>query len=361
MPTLPRQARSTTRTTAADPRWARVLARDVSADGEFWYAVKTTGVFCRPSCPSRPARPENVTFHATPADARVAGYRPCKRCRPEAPADLRQPQAARVAEACRLISAAGDKPRLETLAAQVGMSPFHFHRVFKATLGITPRAYAEAVRAERLRGQLAAGADVLTAALEAGFNSTSRLYDKAGSFLGMSPSNYRAGGTHMEIRYALGACSLGQFLVACTDRGICAILLGDTQKELKEELTARFPKAHKLAADSVLESVVREVAKLIETPAAGLGLPLDVRGTAFQQRVWEHLRRIPSGTTTTYTELARAIGAPAAVRAVASACAANPVAIAIPCHRVIRQDGELAGYRWGLARKQRLLARERGQ
>lgn len=350
---------STTQALAAtvmnDPRWAAVVAR---ADGDFLYSVKTTGVYCRPSCAARQPRPENVAFHASVADAERAGFRPCKRCKPDQP-PLRERQAAQVAALCRLIEQSSEEPSLEQLASHVGLSAFHVHRLFKAVTGVTPKAYASAQRADRVRAKLGEGAGTITEALyDAGYGSSGRFYEQAGELLGMSPKRYRAGGVDVEIRFAIGECSLGAVLVAASDRGVCAILLGDDPDELAHDLERRFPRAALVGADAAFEQLVATVVGLIETPRVGVELPLDVRGTAFQQRVWQALRQIPAGSTASYTEIASAIGAPRSVRAVAGACAANPLAVAIPCHRVARTDGGLSGYRWGVERKRALLDRE---
>lgn len=343
--------------TLGDPRWAAVVARDPRADGSFVYSVRSTGVYCRPSCGARRARPENVSFHASREEAEAAGFRPCRRCRPDQPG-LAEEHAARITAACRRIEAAEEPPRLAELAREAGLSPYHFHRLFKALTGLTPRAYGAARRAQRLRAGLADSATVTEALFEAGYGSSGRFYASAGAVLGMSPSRYRAGGAAAEIRFAVGQCSLGAILVARSQRGLCAIALGDDPEALVRDLQDRFPRARLLGGDGDFEQLVARVVGFVEAPALGLDLPLDVRGTAFQQRVWQALQAIPPGRTATYSEIARHIGAPAAVRAVAGACAANPLAVAIPCHRVVRQDGGLAGYRWGVARKAALLARE---
>lgn len=338
--------------------WAAVLARDRSADGKFLYAVRTTGVYCRPSCAARRPRRENVAFHPTPAAAERAGFRPCKRCRPERPAAPDR-QAATVTALCRLIESSDEAPRLESLARAAGLSLFHTQRLFKAVTGVTPRAYAAAHRARRLKAQLDTPATVTDAIHGAGYSSSGRFYDSAHQPLGMTPTKYRLGGANLDIRFAIGQCSLGAVLVAATARGVCAILLGDDPEELAHELERRFPRANLLGGDAAFEGLVAQVVALVERPSAPALLPLDIRGTAFQQRVWQALRAIPPGTTTSYAALARAIGAPTACRAVAGACGANPVAVVIPCHRVVRTDGGLSGYRWGVERKRALLDRER--
>ena len=343
--------------TLADPRWLAVQARDAHADGSFFYSVRSTGVYCRPSCAARPARPENVAFHATAAEAERAGFRPCKRCRPDQPS-LAQQQAAIVTAACRLIEQAETAPMLEQLAQPSGLSPFHFHRVFKAVTGVTPKQYATAHRSRRVRSGLRRGHTVTAAIFDAGYNASSRFYETADQVLGMTPSSYRTGGADSEIRFAIGECSLGAILVAQSARGVCAILLGDDPDALARELQDRFPRARLIGGDRDYERLVAQVVGFVEAPALGLDLPLDVRGTAFQQRVWQALREIPVGSTASYSEIARRIGAPKASRAVAQACAGNMLAVAIPCHRVVRNDGDLSGYRWGVPRKRALLERE---
>lgn len=339
-------------------RLAAVRGRDRAADGHFVYAVVTTGVFCRPSCPARPARAENIRFYADPAEAVRAGYRPCKRCRPTGP-DFAETQAALIARACRMIEAAEETPDLAALAAAAGLSRFHFHRLFKAVTGVTPRAWAAARRAERMRAGLAEAATVTEALYGAGYGSNSRYYEQAGAILGMTATAWRDGGRDAEIRFALGACSLGHVLVAATARGVCAIAFGDDPQSLLDGLQDRFPKARLIGGDAAFEALVARVVGLVERPGdAAPALPLDIRGTAFQQRVWQALRAIPPGETATYAEIAARIGAPRAARAVARACTTNEIAVAIPCHRVVRTGGALAGYRWGVARKEALLARE---
>jgi AraC family transcriptional regulator, regulatory protein of adaptative response / methylated-DNA-[protein]-cysteine methyltransferase len=341
-------------------RWGAVSRRDRSADGAFVYSVKTTGVYCRPSCGARLPRRENVHFHASCEEAERAGFRPCKRCRPDGLAlDLRR--AAAVEKTCRLIETADEMPSLERLAKSAGMSRFHFHRVFRSITGVTPKAYSAAHRARRLREELPRSGTVTEAIYNAGFGSSGRFYATSPQALGMTPTRFRSGGGGESIRFAVGECSLGSVLVAATQKGICAVQLGDDPERLIEELQDRFPKATLAGADKEFERWVAEVIGLVETPASGLDLPLDVRGTAFQHRVWQALRGIAPGSTATYSEIARRLGAPGAARAVAGACAANPVAVAIPCHRVVRTDGSLSGYRWGIERKRALLERESKQ
>ena len=343
--------------TVSDPRWAAVVARDRHADGRFFYSVRTTGVYCRPSCAARVARPENVAFHASAADAQSAGFRACRRCRPEQLSRGAQ-QAALITQLCRFIETADPAPSLAELAERAQMSAYHLHRVFKATTGVTPKAYANAQRTRRLRDELGHGSSVTQALYGAGYNSGGHFYADADQVLGMTPTRYRAGGADTEIRFAIGQCSLGAILVARSERGVCAILLGDEPETLARELQDRFPHATLVGGDADFERCVAQVVGFVEAPAVGLDLPLDVRGTAFQQRVWQALRDIPAGHTASYAEIAGRIGAPKAVRAVALACGANALAVAIPCHRVVRSDGALSGYRWGVERKRALLARE---
>jgi AraC family transcriptional regulator of adaptative response/methylated-DNA-[protein]-cysteine methyltransferase len=343
--------------TASDARWAAVVTRDPQADGTFYYSVETTGVYCRPSCAARLARPEHVRFHATCTEAEQAGFRPCKRCQPNQ-ASLLEQHAATIAAACRFIEQSEETPSLAQLAHHAGWSPSHFHRVFKAITGLTPKAYAAAQRAQRVRSTLGTSGTVTEAIYDAGYNSNGRFYATANEVLGMTPSNYRAGGARTDIRFAVGECSLGSILVAQSERGICAILLGDDPDALTRDLQDRFPQATLIGGDAEFEQFVATVVGFVEAPALGLDLPLDVRGTAFQQRVWHALRTIPAGATASYTDIAKRIGAPHAVRAVAQACGANALAVAIPCHRVVRRDGALAGYRWGVERKRTLLERE---
>jgi len=343
--------------TEQDPRWASVMARDVAADGKFYYSVKTTGVYCKPSCAARPARPENVQFHTTREEAEQAGFRPCKRCKPDQPPLFAQ-HAAKIAAVCRLIENAEDDLNLDDLATHAGLSIYYFHRMFKAVTGLTPKAYIAANREKRLRSRLQRSATVTEAIFDAGYNSNSRFYEKSDQVLGMTPSNYRAGGANTEIRFAIGECSLGAILVASSEKGVCAILLGDDPDALARDLQDRFPKSNLIGGDSEFEQLVAKVVGFIEAPAIGLDLPLDVQGTAFQQRVWQALREIPAGSTVSYTDIANRIGSPKAVRAVAGACAANALAVAIPCHRVVKRDGALSGYRWGVERKRTLLERE---
>lgn len=340
-----------------DPRWASVQARDPAADAKFVYAVKTTGVYCRPSSPTRLPRPENVEFFDTPDAAEAAGYRPSLRSARDR-TSIAQHQADLVAKACRCIETADEPPSLQALADNAGLSSYHFHRVFKSVTGLTPKAYADAHRARKVRDGLDRSASVTEAIYDAGFNSNSRFYETAGRVLGMTPTNYRAGGANTEIHFAIGECSLGAILVAQSERGVCAILLGDDPDSLARDLQDKFPRARLIGGDADFERLIARVVGFIEQPALGLDLPLDMRGTAFQQRVWQALRDIPAGATASYAEIAARIGSPKAVRAIGQACGANSLAVAIPCHRVVRSDGGLSGYRWGVERKRELLKRE---
>lgn len=341
-----------------EDRVAAVRRRDASADGRFVYAVTTTGVYCRPICAARPALRENLRFFDGCDEAERAGFRACKRCRPSGPSRA-DSHAAAVAEACRAIDAAEDRvPSLAALAARAGMSPHHFHRVFKKIAGMTPGAYAAAQRARRVREELRAGGSVTEAIYGAGYNSSSRFYEKTDAMLGMTPTAYRDGGRGAAIRYAVRPSAVGLVLVAATERGICAIMFGESEDTLVAELRREFPRAEFAAPDESFATWVANILAFIEAPGQGLDLPLDVRGTAFQQRVWRALRDIPAGATISYAELARRIGEPGSARAVAQACASNHIAVAIPCHRVVRSDGALSGYRWGVERKRALLARE---
>ncbi|AKT42494.1 bifunctional DNA-binding transcriptional regulator/O6-methylguanine-DNA methyltransferase Ada [Chondromyces crocatus] len=343
--------------TLSDPRWAAVLSRDAKQDGQFFYSVRSTGVYCRPSCGARPARPENVAFHVTAAAAAQEGFRPCKRCKPDRP-PLAEQHADVVAELCRFIQRADHAPTLDELASHAGFSPYHVHRIFKTATGLTPKAYAVAHRAERVRTELGRRSTVTEAIYGAGYGSNGRFYEDAPEVLGMTPTAYRTGGANMEIRFAVGECSLGSILVASSQRGVCAILLGDDPDALVRDLQDRFPRADLVGGDAGFEALIAKVVGFVEAPQVGLDLPLDVRGTAFQQRVWQALREIPAGATASYAAIAARIGAPKSVRAVAQACAANTLAVAIPCHRVVRSDHTLSGYRWGVERKRLLLDRE---
>lgn len=340
-----------------EDRWSAVRSRDPRAEDAFCYAVTTTGIYCRPGCPARLPKRENVTFHADAAAAEKAGYRACKRCHPDGTPQTRQ-RSALISQACQLIDAAQEQPDLDDIAARVGLSRAHFHRIFKDVTGLTPGAYAAAGRAQRMRDALQQCRTITDAVYQAGFQSSGRFYESSAGLLGMAPGHFRAGGRGETIRFALGDCSLGTILVAATQKGICAISLGDDPERLLHELQDGFPNAQLVGGDPAFEESIAGVISLVELPSAGLHLPLDIRGTVFQQRVWQALQAIPAGTTESYSEIARRIGQPHAARAVAHACASNLLAVAIPCHRVVRRDGSLGGYRWGLARKRALLERE---
>jgi AraC family transcriptional regulator of adaptative response/methylated-DNA-[protein]-cysteine methyltransferase len=350
-------------TPAADPRWAALRARDPAADGTFVYAVKTTGVFCRPSCPARPARPENVTFFATGAQAEAAGYRACLRCRPLA-AEGRDPMTGRVEALAAFIRAHADEPLpLARLAEEVGLSPFHLQRSFKAVLGVSPREYHAAERLKAFKAALREGDSVLGATFEAGYGSTSRVYEQVDGGLGMTPSAYRAGGAGETIIHAVRETALGLLVMAATERGVCFVQFGDSPQGLLDQLRAEFPKATlRPAAEDArvpLDAWMSALDDHLSRAAPRPDLPLDLRGTAFQVRVWRFLLSVRAGEVVSYSELAAAVGAPRAVRAAASACAANRLAVLIPCHRALRADGGLGGYRWGLERKRALLDAER--
>jgi AraC family transcriptional regulator of adaptative response/methylated-DNA-[protein]-cysteine methyltransferase len=345
---------------SVDPRYTAVVARDRSADGTFWYAVRTTGVYCKPSCGARTPRPENVSFHTSPDAARAAGFRPCKRCRPDEIGDGLHTEV--VTTACRQIERAVDAgsatPTLQQLADRAGYSPHHFHRLFVRATGVTPRRYAAARRAAQLARALPSGSSVSAAMHDAGYSSTSRLHDASTSHLGMTPRAVREGGRGEAVRYAIANTSLGWLLVGATTRGVCAIEFGEDADALVEGLRDRFPAAELIGRDPDFGRIIARVVALVERPSVPLDLPLDIQGTAFQQRVWTALQTIAVGRTASYAEIATAIGQPAAVRAVAQACGANTLAVAIPCHRVVRTDGALGGYKWGEARKRTLLSRE---
>jgi AraC family transcriptional regulator of adaptative response/methylated-DNA-[protein]-cysteine methyltransferase len=340
-----------------DERWTAVVARDRTAIGRFVYAVRSTGVYCRPGCASRLPNRKNVRFFDSWAQAEAAGYRACKRCRPKhsATADSAAEQLIR---ACRFIDQS-QSASLREIAGHVGLSPHYLHRVFRRRLGVTPKQYASARRTERLKVQLSLGEPVTRAIYAAGFATSGRCYAQAAGILGMTPKQFRDRGKAVSIRFATAACDLGRVLVAVTERGVCQIALGESDAALRADLLTRFPAARRVAHDRRLAELLRAVVSLIESPTAAPSFPLDIRGTAFQQQVWLALQSVPPGKTLSYSELAAAIGRPRAVRAVASAVAANALAVAVPCHRVIRSDGGLGGYRWGTERKKALLERER--
>lgn len=336
-------------------QWRQVLARDPRHDGSFVFAVRTTGIYCRPSCPSRRPRRESVEFFLTPQQAEKAGYRACLRCRPtELPAQARAVIAAR-----QLLNEAEGILTLAELSKRVGVSPFHLQRSFKRATGLSPREYQSARRMHQLKSGLRQGDDVTTAIYGAGFGSPSRLYEKSNQQLGMTPGVYRRRGEGVRIRYAVVASPLGRLLVAATERGLCAVRFGETVRELEQGLRYEFQAAEIYRDDAALEPYVRPLLGSLRSEVTSINLPLDVRATAFQKKVWDALRAIPAGQTRSYGEVARAIGDAKAVRAVARACATNPVALAVPCHRVVRSNGELAGYRWGIERKNKLLEQEK--
>src|ERR1700757_1668270 len=339
-------------------RWQALVDKDERADGQFWFSVKTTGVYCRPSCPARLPDRENVAFHLSPKDAEKGGFRACKRCDPKGPR-LAGRHAEVVAIACRMIKEVDEFPSLNQLAEAVKMSPGFFHRLFKTATGLTPKDYANAHRADRMKKALPKWGTVTEAIYEAGFNSNGRFYAGSSKILGMKPKEYREGGVGNTIRFAIAESSLGSVLVASSEKGVCAILMGDDPDALARDLQDQFPKADFIGGDEKYEKLVAKVIGFIEAPRIGLDLPLDIRGTAFQQRVWKELQRIPAGETASYSEVAKRIGFPNSTRAVAQACGANALAVAVPCHRVLRKNGDISGYRWGVDRKQALLVRER--
>ena len=338
-------------------RWEALVRRDTRADGTYLYGVVTTGVYCRPTCSSRRPNRENVRFFDTPEEAERAGFRPCKRCNPRSPVG-KEPHVDAIARACDLIDQAVEPPTLAELARAVGLSPSHLHRLFKRMVGVTPKQYAVEKRLGDVRDKLQTGATVTEAIYEAGFGSNSRFYEDITAKLGMKPSEYRDGGEGMHIHAAVAQSYLGWVLVAATAKGICAIDLAGSPDHLRARLHARFPKASLVENDPDFRVLVSTVLSFLEAPQDGLDLPLDVQGTAFQRRVWLALRQIPPGSTASYGQIATRIGNPQAARAVARACASNPVAVAIPCHRVVRSDGGLGGYRWGPERKAKLLEQE---
>jgi AraC family transcriptional regulator of adaptative response/methylated-DNA-[protein]-cysteine methyltransferase len=338
--------------------WSAVVAHDATQDGRFFYSVRTTGVYCRPGCASRQPRPENVAFYETAEAAEAAGFRPCKRCRPNEGSSADRHIAA-IGRACALIRARDALPTLAELAAAAGISRFHFHRVFKQITGATPREWGKAHRLDRFGERLDSGEPIAAAVYGAGFGASSRAYAAAPNGLGMTPGARRRGGEGEQIRFTTVATPLGQALVAATQRGICMTALGDDRVGLEAELRQRFPKAELVAADAALAGWAARIVRFITRPGEQPDLPLDIRGTAFQARVWRALQKIPPGRTATYRDIATVLGQPRAVRAVAQACASNKLALLVPCHRVVRSDGDLAGYRWGIERKRELIARER--
>ena len=338
--------------------WTQFEARDAEADGSFVVAVTSTGIYCKPSCPARRPKRENVRFYPVPEAAEHAGYRACKRCRPDR-AEAVDPRMAAVRKAARVIDVAESIPTLPTLGRAVGMSPHHLQRLFTDIVGVSPRAYGEARRVARLKADLRKGEPVAQAMYGAGYGSASRLYENARAELGMTPARYRKGGVGEAVRFAIRKSPLDLLLVAATERGVCMIALGDDEKKLVRTLEAEFPEASVARDEAGLGTYVEPILRHLSGKLPHLSLPIDIRATAFQRRVWQELQRIPAGTTASYQEVARRVGKPKAVRAVANACAANPVALVIPCHRVIRSNGETGGYGWGTRRKEVLLARER--
>ncbi len=342
----------------ADEAWTAVQRRDRGFDGSLVYAVRTTGVYCRPSCPSRRPHRRNVEFFEAPADAEAAGYRACLRCAPSSGDGTTAEK--RVRKAVRILEQHPDESiTLADLAQRVGLSPFHLQRMFKRIVGVSPRAFQDGLRMGRLRERLRQGDTVSRAAYEAGFGSSRGVYDRAEPALGMTPGEYRRGGRGLHIRWTTAACALGRVLVGSTQRGICSVVIGDADADLKEELDREFPAAVRTRDDQALRSTLATVLQQIDGAGDATTLPLDLQGTAFQLRVWSALQRIPAGATRSYAEIAAAIGQPTAARAVAQACAANRTAVLVPCHRVVRTDGSTGGYRWGPDRKQRLLEAER--
>ena len=345
-----------------DPRWLAILARDSRHDGRYVFGVRSTGIYCRPSCPAKKPGRAQVVFYAAPDLAERAGFRACLRCRPREEAGA-APQAALVRRVCRYIEENADLERvtLDALAKEVGLSPFHLQRTFRRAMGISPRQYADAFRLERLKTHLKRKEPVTMAMYEAGYGSSSRLYERAPGQLGMTPGDYKAGGLDQEIAYTVARTPIGAMLVAATDRGICSIRIGGAEPEMRRGLAREFPAATLHRDENALGRWVRAIVAHLEGKVPRLDLPVDARATAFQWRVWEELRAIPYGETRSYEEVARLVGRPRAARAVGRACATNPVAIVIPCHRVVRNDGSLGGYAWGLDVKKALLDRERSR
>jgi AraC family transcriptional regulator, regulatory protein of adaptative response / methylated-DNA-[protein]-cysteine methyltransferase len=340
-----------------DQRWDGVLRKDTALDGVYFFAVKTTGIYCRPCCPSRTPQRVNVSFYDTAATARAAGYRACLRCAPDG-LSKREQQTQAILQACRAIEASQERLSLQALASQVGISPHHFHRVFKDVTGVTPHDYYKARQIAQIGQSIKGTASVTQAIYDAGFSSSGRFYENTNAMLGMTPTAYKAGGAGELIRAAVRNCALGLVLVAATQRGICTIEFGDDAQQLMQRLQLRFPHAQITTVDAPFEVWLEQLLAHIHMPKMALNLPLDVRGTVFQQQVWKALQDIPLGHTLSYTQVAQRIGKPKAVRAVATACASNVLALAIPCHRVVRGNGELSGYRWGVDRKRSLLDAE---
>lgn len=337
--------------------WRAVAARDAKYDGSFVYAVRSTGVYCRPSCPSRRPRRERVVFFAAPEAAEREGFRPCRRCDPRN--TPKQAESRLIGQACTIIEQSSDDPiRIEAVARQLGVSPFRLQRVFRHLVGISPGSYAQSIRLRRFKKRLREGKDVTNALYEAGYGSSSRLYESSNGHLGMTPATYGRGGQGMEIGYSTASTPLGRVLVAGTVKGISAIYLGESEEDLQATLRREYPAATISKNPAQVSQWVRQLVRHLSGEQPDLDLPLDVKATAFQRRVWEALQQIPRGSTRSYSDLARAIGLPRGQRAVARACATNPAAILIPCHRIVREDGGLGGYRWGIKRKQALLNAE---
>jgi AraC family transcriptional regulator of adaptative response/methylated-DNA-[protein]-cysteine methyltransferase len=340
-----------------ETRWEALTQRDQAVDGTFVYGVVTTGIYCRPTCSSKRPKRENVLFFKTSQDAESAGFRPCKRCHPDTP-DRHRIHRAMIIAACQRIADSEDLPSLKDLADTAGYSPTYFHRLFKNIVGVTPKQYAAEIRAKRVRTNLQSESNVIDAIYAAGFNSNSRFYDTTSHILGMHPSTYRQGGAGAKIRYAISPCYLGWVLIAATEKGLCAVEFGDNAQILEGHLRTKFSQAEFVDSDVLFTTWVNQVLTYLDAPRDNLNLPLDIRGTVFQQQVWQALRQIPPGSPASYSQIAERINQPKAARAVARACAANPIAVAIPCHRVIRQNGSLGGYRWGIERKRQLLEKE---
>lgn len=343
--------------TSDEERWRAIDARDRSADGIFYYGVKTTGVYCRPGCSSRTPQRLNVVYFTSCGEAEAAGFRPCKRCSPHE-ASSREHQRKIILRACQIMEESEESIALDDLSSAVGMSASQLHRLFKDSIGVTPKEYIDVLRMRRLKNELNRGAPVTQAIYEAGFNSSSRFYEKSAELLGMTATRYKKGAAGTTLQVAAVQSFLGWMLIAATDRGICSIEFGDDPKALIKALRGRFPKAELCEDDQCFEAWVSAAVAFVEAPVKRLDLPLDIQGTAFQRRVWKALQEIPPGTTQSYAEIAETIGNPRAARAVASACASNRLAVAIPCHRAVRTDGHSGGYRWGIERKKALLERE---
>ena len=338
-------------------RWQALINRESNSDGQFWYGVSTTGVYCRPVCRSRRPNRSNVRFFETCQQAEQSGFRACKKCRPNS-GNINQPHEA-VLTACRIIQDAQTPPTLNEIAEAVGLSPHYFHRLFKRTVGVTPKAYATTLRANRLQDGLLKNGTVTSAIYDAGYNNASRCYEESDQQLGMTPSAFKSNGIEQTIRYGTAKCDLGWVVVAATEIGICMIEFGSTKELVQSLVEDRFKNAVSKTNDSEFDNLLSQVVQLVDDPGYGVELPLDVRGTAFQRKVWEILQTIPAGETTTYSDIAQQLGKPKAARAVARAVATNPAAVLIPCHRVIGKDGNLRGYRWGTDRKRQLLEREK--